>query len=115
MAVTWKINSLDVTKTVGSLSDVVRTIHWSANDSEIVGSGDSAVTHSGSCYGNIGLAEPDASSFTPYADITEENAITWLKAALNANESDVVAGIEADIAAQITESKSPTMTSGVPW
>ena len=115
MAVTWKINSLDATKSVGSLSDVVRTIHWSANDSEIVGSGDSAVTHSGSCYGSIGLAEPDSSSFTAYADITEEKAIEWLKAALNGNESDVVAGVEADIAAQITESKSPTMTSGVPW
>ena len=115
MTATWKVVSLDIKKSVGSLSDVITTIHWSANDSETVGSGDSAVTHSGSCYGNIGLAEPDASSFTAYADITEENAITWLKQALNANESDVVAGIEADIAAQITESKSPTMTSGVPW
>ena len=115
MAVTWKINSLDVTKTVGSLSDVVRTIHWSANDSETVGSGDSAIEHSASTSGNIRLAEPDASSFTAYADITEENAITWLKQALNANESDVVAGVEADLAAQIAESKTPTVTSGVPW
>ena len=115
MAVTWKINSLDVTKTVGSLSDVVRTIHWSANDSETVGSGDSAIEHSASTSGNIRLAEPDASSFTAYADITEENAITLLKQALNANESDVVAGVEADLAAQIAESKTPTVTSGVPW
>ena len=115
MAVTWKITNLDTTKTVGSLSDVVRTIHWRAEDSEIVGSGNSAITHTGSSYGSIGLAEPDASSFTAYADITEANAITWTKAALNANEADVVAGVEADIAAQITESKTPTVTSGVPW
>ena len=110
MAVTWKICSFDVTKEVGSLSDVVKTIHWRAEDSETVGSGESAKTHYGSS-----LAEPDASSFTPYADITEADGITWLKAALNANESDVVAGIEADIAAQITESKTPTKISGVPW
>ncbi len=44
-----------------------------------------------------------------------QNRKTAVEAALNANESDVVAGIEADIAAQITESKSPTVSSGVPW
>ena len=34
MAVTWDIASLDATKTVGSLSDVVTTVHWTASDSE---------------------------------------------------------------------------------
>ena len=28
MAVTWDVAALDATKTVGSLSDVVTTIHW---------------------------------------------------------------------------------------
>ena len=115
MTATWKVVSLDIKKSVGSLSDVITPIHWTANDSETVGSGDSAIEHSASTSGNIRLAEPDASSFTAYADITEENAITWLKQALNANESDVVAGVEADLAAQIAESKTPTVTSGVPW
>ena len=30
MAVTWDVHSLDVTKTVGSLSDVVTAINWYA-------------------------------------------------------------------------------------
>ena len=30
MAVTWSVVSLDSTKTVGSLSDVVTTVHWTA-------------------------------------------------------------------------------------
>ena len=112
MAVTWDVVSLDATKTVGSLSDVVTTVHWTASDSETVGSGDSAVVHNGSAYGAVGLAEADSGSFTAYADITKANAIAWAKAALG---SDEVTAIETRIAAEITESKTPTTTSGVPW
>ena len=112
MAVTWDIAALDATKTVGSLSDVVTTVHWTASDSETVGSGDSAVVHTGSAYGSVGLAEADSGSFTAYADITKANAITWVKNALGADE---VTLIEDSIAAQITESKTPTRFTGTPW
>ena len=104
MAVTWNIVSLDATKTVGSLSDVVTNVHWTASDAD----GD----HTGSSYGSVGLAEADSGSFTAYADITKDNAVAWAKAALGADE---VTSIEAGIAAQITESKTPTTTTGVPW
>ena len=103
MAVTWNA-TLDVQKNVGSLSDVVTTIHWTASDLD----GD----HTGSSYGAVGLAEADSGSFTAYADITKETAITWAKAALG---SDEVTRIETSIAAQITESKTPTRFTGVPW
>ena len=108
MAVTWTVVSLDSTKTVGSLSDVVTSVHWAASDSETVGSD----TYTGSSYGSIGLAEADPSSFTAYADIKESDAVTWAKAAIGADE---VTAIETGIAAQITEAKTPTTTSGVPW
>jgi hypothetical protein len=108
MAVTWDVVSLDATKTVGSLSDVVTVVHWTASDSETVGS----VIHGGNAYGSVGLAAADSGSFTAYADITKDNAIAWAKAALG---SDEVTAIETRIAAQITESKTPTKTSGVPW
>ena len=104
MAVTWNVISLDATKTVGSLSDVVTTVHWTASDTD----GD----HTGSSYGAVGLAEANSSSFTAYADITKDNAVAWAKAAIG---SDEVTRIETSIAAQITESKTPTVTSGVPW
>ena len=112
MAVTWDIAALDATKTVGSLSDVVTCVHWTANDSETVGSGDSAIVHSGSAYGTVGLAAADSESFISYADITKNNAIAWAKAALGSEE---VTAIETRIAAQIAESKTPTKTSDVPW
>jgi len=111
MAVTWNV-TLEGQKTVGSLSDVVTTVHWTASDTETVGSGESAVEHTGSAYGAVGLAEPDSGSFTAYADITKDNAIAWAKAALGADE---VTAIETSIAAQITESKTPTKFTGVPW
>ena len=112
MAVTWNVVSMDSTKTVGSLSDVVTTVHWTAGDSETVGSGDSAVIHNGFRYGTVGLAGADSKSFTAYKDITKDSAIAWAKAALG---SDEVTAIETSIAAQITESKTPTVSSGVPW
>jgi len=108
MAVTWSVASLDSTKTVGSLSDVVTTVHWTASETETVGSD----TYTGSSYGSIGLAEADSSSFTAYASISESDAITWAKAAIGTDE---VTAIETNIAAQITEAKTPTTTSGVPW
>ena len=104
MAVIWDVVQLDATKTIGSLSDVVTTVHWIARDAD----GD----HTGSAYGTVELAEADSGSFTAYADITKANAIVWAKAALG---SDEVTAIETDIAAQITESKTPTTSSGVPW
>ena len=112
MAVTWNVVSLDATKTVGSLSDVVTTVHWTASDTETVGSGDTAVNHTGSSYGSVGLAEADSGSFIAYASITKDNAIAWAKAALG---SDEVTRIETSIAAQITESKTPTKFTGTPW
>ena len=103
MAVTWKVK-LEGNKTVGSLSDVVTVIHWSAFDSETV----SGINHDGSLVGCESLAEPDASNFTALGSITNATAISWVKAALG---SDRVKEIETDIAAQITESKTPTKFS----
>ena len=108
MAVTWSVASLDATKTVGSLSDVVTNVHWTASDSETVGEN----TYTGSSYGSVGLADADSSSFTAYADIKESDAVAWAKAAIGTDE---VTAIETGIAAQITEAKTPTTTSGVPW
>jgi len=104
MAVTWNVVALDATKTVGSLSDVVTTVYWTASDAD----GD----HTGSSYGSVGLAAADSGSFTAYASISKDNAIAWAKAALGADE---VTRIETSIAAQITESKTPTTITGVPW
>tara|TARA_Y100000401_G_C8289763_1_gene208012 strand:+ start:661 stop:999 length:339 start_codon:yes stop_codon:yes gene_type:complete len=112
MAVTWDVHSLESTKTVGSLSDVVATVHWTVTDSETVGSGESAVTHKGYKRGSTRIADADSGSFIAYGSITKDNALAWAKAAMG---DDLVKQAEEDVTAQITESKTPTKSTGVPW
>ena len=105
MAVTWTISTLE-----RNTDDGVVVAHWRASDSEVVGSGDDAVTYSGSSYGTCGFT-PDSSAdgYTAYADITEAQAIGWVK-----DDVDTDA-IEASIAAQIADSKAPAVATGTPW
>ena len=108
MAVTWSVSDLDRDTTQGSLSDVVTSVHWRAQDSETVDSN----TYTGSAYGQVTLGAANASSFTAYASITQANAIAWAKAALG---SDEVTAIESNIAKSIAEQKTPTTKTGIPW
>lgn len=103
MAATWTVSTMERTLTDGALSDVVTTLHWQCNDSD--------GEHHGRCYGTVGLGEP-GDSFTPYADITEAEAIGWCKSALG---DDQVAAYEESVANQIALEKNPVTGSGVPW
>lgn len=105
MTATWKIVACDGTKTVGSLSDVVTTIHYEVTDSE----GTSPNIFYGRSIGVVSLAEADSKSFIALASITNANLIAWVKAGLGA---DAVTAIETSVAAQITEAKTPTVFSG---
>ncbi len=109
MAVTWTIAQLER----NSSDDGVVVAHWRASDSEVVGSGDDAVTYSGSSYGTCGFT-PDstASGYTAYADITEAQAIEWVKDSMG---EEAVTALEDSIAAQIEESKAPAISVGTPW
>ena len=109
MAATWSIVNLDRQVSLDGKSDVVTAVHWQVTDSE---TGDDAVTHNGRAFGMERLDTSDLSSFTAYSDITEENAIAWAKEALGA---DQVTALEKSVADQITESKTPTTGTGVPW
>ena len=109
MAVTWTISTLER----NTSDDGVVVAHWRASDSEVVGSGDDAVTHSGSSYGTCGFP-PDSSAdgYTAYADITEAQAIGWVKDSMG---EEAVTALEDSIAAQIADSKAPAITTGTPW
>ena len=98
MAVTWTISTLER----NSSDDGVIVAHWRASDVD--------GEHSGSSYGTCGFA-PDstADGYTAYADITESQAIGWIKADVDAD------AIEASIASQIAESKAPAISTGLPW
>ena len=109
MAATWKINTLEYNN---DSDKGVIVAHWEATDSEVVGSGDDAVTHSGRYYGSLSFT-PDASKsgYIAYDSLTEADVIGWVKAHADIDETE----IETYVAAQITESKTPTTMSGTPW
>ena len=95
---TWNIVSLE-RKTADGF---VYTAHYTvdANDG----------TYSAGAYGSIGFERPE--NLIPYMDLQKEQVIDWVKEALG---EDKVAEIEAALAAQIEEQRSPSKASGVPW
>ena len=68
-------------------------------------------TYSSSAYGSIGFERPE--SLIPFADLTEEQVIGWVKEALGGDEK--VAEIEAALQSQINQQRTPTKASGTPW
>ena len=101
MAVTWTIATLER----NTSDDGVVIAHWRASDVD--------GEHSGSSYGTCGFT-PDstASGYTAYGDITEAQAVEWVKASMG---EEAVEALESSIAAQLEESKAPATTAGVPW
>ena len=97
----WSISNLESDTETGG----VITVHWRCTAAD----GD----HSGSSYGTCGFT-PDSSAdgYTAYADITEAQAIGWVKDTMG---EEAVTGVEDSIAAQIADSKAPAITAGVPW
>ena len=109
MAVTWTVVQLER----NASDDGVIVAHWRASDSEESGSGDDAVSHYGSSYGTSGFTpNPDADGFVAFADIEEATAIQWCKDSMG---EEAVTSIEESIAAQIAESKAPSVVAEVPW
>ena len=80
---------------------LVTTVHWTARLSE-----------DASSYGSVGLGEPDPAAYTPYDEVTEEQAIQWAKDALGPEK---VTAIESSLAAKEQEILNPTTADGVPW
>ena len=60
---TWDVVAMDSAPTEGSLSDVVKTVHWNCTGTETVGSD----TYTSYSYGSVGLGDADSSSFTAFA------------------------------------------------
>ena len=103
MAITWKINTLDRDLTQGDNENIITTIHWTVSDSDADG-------NTGSAYGSVGVTL--VGTPTPYADVTEADAIGWAKDALG---DEQVTAIEAGIASQIDALANPVTASGVPF
>ena len=96
---TWGINTLERETEDG----FVFVAHYT------VGANDG--TYSSSAYGSVGFERPD--TLIPYADLTADQVIGWVKEALGGDEK--VTEIQNALQAQIDEQRAPSKANGVPW
>lgn len=96
--ITWNIEQLDREVVDG----FVYTAHYtiSARDED----------YSSGAYGSMGFERPE--ELIPYADLTEEMVVGWVKDKLG---EEAVTKVETQLQAQIDEQRTPTKGSGVPW
>jgi hypothetical protein len=94
----WKISTLDR----DTVDGFVTTAHWTASQTD----GD----FSASTYSTVSFTKGGA--MAPYAGLTEETVIGWVKSSLGA---EGVAAVDAALAAQIAEKKAPKKAAGTPW
>lgn len=97
---TWKISQLERETSDG----YVFVAHYTVDAKDD--------TYSAGAYGSIGLERPEG-ELIPFADLTEEQVVGWVKEKLGGDEK--VAEIEAALQAQLDEQRNPTKAAGVPW
>jgi hypothetical protein len=103
---TWTIANLERNVADGG----VTVAHWRVTESETVGTGDDAVTHTASAYGTVGFTpDADADGFVAYDSLTEEVVMGWVWESVNQEET------EAALTANIAGQKNPVSADGMPW
>ena len=96
MNFTWQVVQMDRLTSDG----FVVTVHYTVNAVD----GD----YSASTYGTVGYTQEDK-SYTPFADLTKEQVIGWVKDSLGQET------VETALVAQIEAQKHPVIESGLPW
>ena len=109
---TWTVTEMEAYTQVGDLEDVVFSVSWAmtgewlAEDSSLylaTAIGITAVPQP---------ANPDG-SFTPYADLTEQEVLGWVQAVLG---PDIISRYEQNLADQIAQQAGPAVvTPPLPW
>ena len=99
--ITWSISELERHTADG----IVYTAHYRVDAAD--------GTYTSGAYGSIGLEAPeDPSAAIPFADLTEEIVIGWVKDGLTAEQ---VESIESALELRISEQHAPTTAKGTPW
>ena len=95
---TWAIANLDRKTSDG----FVFTAHYTISAADD--------TYSSGAYGSVGFERPD--TLVPFADLTSEVVVGWVKDALTAEK---VTEVEAVLQGQLDEQRAPTKAAGLPW
>jgi hypothetical protein len=99
---TWTVSQLDCYPQYDNQTDVVFTVHWQLTGTD--------GTYNGSVYSTCPVPAPTG-TFTPYADLTQDQVLGWVWA----NGVDK-ASAEAAVQTQIDNAKNPpVITPTLPW
>jgi len=98
---TWSVNTLERELADGYVNKVIFKVDGEDG------------TYKYGVRGEVDLPKPD--TLVPYADLTEEVVLGWVKAKLDADNADTVANIEAAVENGVNIQKTPTHGSGKPW
>jgi hypothetical protein len=105
---TWDCKTVDV-KTIDGNEDTVFNVHWRLNaedDANTIQDIDgNDVSASASIYGTKELDTSDLSSFTAFADLTNDQITGWVQSALG---EDKVTELKTNVSNQIAELVTPT-------
>ena len=106
---TWNVVAMDCYPDVDGETDVVFTVHYTLTGEQYVG----GEPLTGSVYGSVGVTLDAESPFTPYANLTLEQVVGWVKDALG---EETVTAMEANVAQQIQDQINPkVVTLPLPW
>jgi hypothetical protein len=97
VACIWKVANLERNTQDGK----VVTVHYTVAATDD--------TYAASAYGSLGL---DGDVTTPYAELTEDQIVDWVKESFGAEK---IAEIEEALQSQLDEQRAPTKAAGVPW
>lgn len=108
--ITWVIEWMQCVPQDGQYTDVVITAGWRCNGAQTAGT--PPVDYTSTVYGTCSFSQPaEGGSFTPYADLTQEQVLGWIWA----NGVDKTA-TEAAVAQQIANQINPPVTQPpLPW
>jgi hypothetical protein len=75
----WIISAMDCKIHEGEMTDVVQTVHWRYNATDIV----DEKNYFAEMYGATAVGEPTPENFTSYPDLTKEQVVGWLEETLD--------------------------------
>ena len=106
---TWDIPQVDRQVSSG----LIDKIHWRLKAVETI----DGTEYTAECYGSKGVSgDPSSSDFIAYDSVTKDNTITWVKAALDADDENASSSqLEASLQKQINKKAAPAQAVGVPW
>ena len=106
MTYTWDLNPLTVYTTLSSYDNVVCAVNWTINAQQ----NSNGVVYTTFSKGQVSLDVSTLSGFTPYAQLTQDQVLSWIMPYINLN--DILAQLQNNLDTQMAP---PIANLPPPW